>query len=81
VNASLPAQFLLKPCCHCGATGKVEVVNHAFLRFVRLQAQVSLREMARRLGVSAAYVCDVEYGRRACPVAWLERYRALWDRS
>ena len=81
MSASLPPQLILKPCGHCGATGKVEVINHAFLRFVRLQSQVSLRRMARRLGVSAAYVCDVELGRRNCPIAWLEKYRALWGGS
>jgi predicted transcriptional regulator len=33
-------------------------------RRLRQQARVSLREVARRLGVSAAYLSDLERGRR-----------------
>lgn len=45
-------------------------------RRLRKQARVSLREVARRLGVSAAYLSDLERGRRgwdmqrACRFAW-----------
>lgn len=46
----------------------IKVTDHAAtgdaLRQRRLKAGISLREMARRLGLSAPYLCDLEYGRR-----------------
>lgn len=50
-------------------TKPVEVVDHvatgALMREKREAAGVSLREMGRRLGVSAAYLSDLELGKRA----------------
>jgi transcriptional regulator with XRE-family HTH domain len=34
------------------------------MRFARVEAKISLREMARRMGVSAPTVSDWELGRR-----------------
>jgi len=34
------------------------------IRKLRLKADITLREMARRVGVSAAHMSDVEHGRR-----------------
>ena len=34
-------------------------------RKARLSLGLSLREAARRIGATAAYLCDLEYGRRA----------------
>ena len=78
MSAKLPPMLTLKPCCYCGATGKVEVYNPEWARFVRVQMGVGLREMARRLKVSAPYVSDVERGKRNFPKAWVPKYQALW---
>lgn len=40
------------------------VYNGAFLRWLRERAGISLREMARRLKLSPAYLSDVERNRR-----------------
>lgn len=73
-DAKLPPMLKLRPCCYCGATGKVEEYNGEWARFVRVQMGVGLREMARRLKVSAAYVSDAERGRRTFPKAWVQTY-------
>lgn len=36
----------------------------SYIRFLREQKDISLRELARRLGASAAFVSDIELGRR-----------------
>ena len=38
-----------------------------WLRNKRMRCGLSLREMARKLGISAMYLCDIELGRRRCP--------------
>ena len=43
-------------------------------RAAREQARLSLREVARRLGVSPAYVCDLEKGRRPWNMQRAVRY-------
>ena len=56
----------LKPCLCCNGSG--EVYDHeaigAVMRKVREDAKLSLREIARRLHLSAPYVSDLELGRR-----------------
>lgn len=55
-----------KPCPLCGGSGRV-LDNKAMgqaMRIARKKAGVSGRELARRLGLSAAYVSDLELGRR-----------------
>ena len=47
-------------CEHCNA----ETLDGASLRERRTQAAVSLRDMAKRAGITAAYLCDIEYNRR-----------------
>jgi len=44
---------------------------------MREYKNVSLRELARRLGFSAAYLSDVELGRRGCSNALLANYKLL----
>ena len=62
------------------ATKLVKVVDHEITgtaaRTARQQARLSLREVARRMGVSAAYVCDLEKGRRPWDMARACRYAA-----
>lgn len=70
-------EFLDNACPHCGGTGDIRAVNPAWLRMVRERANVTLREMARRLDFSAPYLCDVELGRRAVSAKIHDAYRAV----
>ena len=40
------------------------VATGAKMSFLRRAAGMTMREMARRIGVSAGYLCDLEHGRR-----------------
>jgi len=42
----------------------VKTINPKWLREQRKRKGMSLREMARKLGYSAAFISDVELGRR-----------------
>jgi len=68
-------KFCLSPCPTCGTPKSI--VNGAWLRNERKKAGLSLREMARRLGVSAPFLCDVEFSRRNCSVKVRQAYEAL----
>lgn len=48
----------------------------AELRRGRELAGVSGREMARRMGCSAAFICDVERGYRMVNLEWVNRFAA-----
>lgn len=50
------------PCRLCGSPHAV--VNGLWLRKVRLDAGITLRDMGRRVGFSAVYLSDVERNRR-----------------
>lgn len=43
------------------------------LRKIRIDRQELLRDMAKILGVSVAYLSAVENGKRNAPVAWVEK--------
>ena len=47
-------------CDHCNA----EALDGASIRKRRQRTEVTLRDMARRLEISAAYLCDIELNRR-----------------
>ena len=64
-------------CPACLGTGKLYSYSGADLRAVRKRAGVSLRDLARRLDLSAGYVCDVELGRRAVTERMLLAYKGL----
>jgi len=68
-------KFLDTPCLSCGAPRSV--INGKGLRLEREMAGLTLREMARRLEYSAAYICDVEHNRRHCSPKIREAYEAL----
>lgn len=70
-----PPVFLLEPCRACGHPRRVR--NGAYLRALREYGGLSLREMARRLAWSAAYLSDVELGRRAVTPGVWAGYRAV----
>lgn len=64
-----------KPCPHCNGTGKVpdDAAIGKRLRALRLSKNVTLREMARRLGVSVMWLSDLERGKRYWK-AWEKRF-------
>lgn len=68
-------KFIDLPCPHCGSPRSV--VDGAWLRERRELARVTLREMGRRLGVSAPYLCDVEWNRRSRLPNIVKAYEAL----
>lgn len=70
-------KYLSVRCDVCDGSGHQSIVNWLWLRQTRTAAKVSLREMARRMKFSAAYVSDVERGRRTATVTFLRAYEAL----
>jgi hypothetical protein len=62
------------PCKHCGGTGKVpDQVKLGFTMRV-LRGTESLRSFADRTGYSAAYLCDLENGKRR----WTEKLICIY---
>lgn len=57
-----PAKYAPHTCIHCGV--RSETINGAWLRWKRERASLGLRALARRSGVSAAYLSDIERGHR-----------------
>lgn len=69
--------FVTHTCQKCSGAGRVSAINGACARWLREKSGVGLREMARRLGVSAAYVSDAERGRRTFPAEWVTSYGSM----
>jgi len=44
-----------------------KVVDGKELRVLRKKSGLSLREVARRVGISASYLCDIEHNKRLSP--------------
>ena len=63
-------------CSLCNGRGCI-VYDGAALRKKRLRAGLSLREVARRLKLSAPYICDVELERRRVTERIQEFYDAM----
>jgi predicted transcriptional regulator len=51
-------------CQHCGGEGFIQVVNSKWLRQQREKTNLSLRYTAKKLRISAAYLSDIERGKR-----------------
>jgi transcriptional regulator with XRE-family HTH domain len=68
-------KFRVEPCRCCGQDR--QLVNGAWLREVRLASGVSLRQVAKRLNLTASYVSDMELGRRLCTKQIENFYDAL----
>ncbi len=68
-------KFTTEPCPRCGAAERI--VNPAWLRYQRKAADVTMRQFAGDVGFSAAFICDVEHGRRNCSPKLLDAYEAL----
>lgn len=67
------------PCPRCGGSGRVpdDRVLGAVMRAKRTAADLSLRDMAKRTGVTASYLCDLELGRRQ----WGAKQRAMYENA
>jgi len=63
-------------CPRCQGTGVLPDprLEGAEMRALRERAQLKLRELARRFGLSVGYLSDLELGRRA----WNPRMRELY---
>lgn len=51
-------------CKHCEGRGFHEGYKGETIRKIRVSKEISLRQMARALGFSIAFLSDVELGRR-----------------
>jgi len=60
-----PNKYVDKNCPLCGGAGKA--VNPDWIKWCRHEMSLSLREVAKEIGISAQYLCDIEKGRRNCP--------------
>lgn len=60
-------------CPRCQGHGTLTVYRGAYYRTMRKRKGLSLREVARRLNISAAYLSDLELDRRAIREAIAER--------
>ena len=52
-------------CTRCNQLRKV--IDGEELKAMRLVRGLSLREVARQVGISPAYLCDIEHNRRLSP--------------
>lgn len=68
-------KFVDEPCPTCGSPRSC--VNGLWLRRVRKEAGLTLREMARRLDLSAPFLCDVERNRRNVSPKVRKAYESL----
>lgn len=54
------------PCSHCNGTGEgPETINGIAFREWRLEHGYTLREVSKKLGISAPYLSDIERGQRS----------------
>lgn len=68
-----------QPCRHCGGSGQVrsEIELGIRMRQRREKAGLTLTAMANQLDLSAAYLCDLELGRRHWSPKLIEAYDKL----
>ena len=64
-------------CPKCGGSGHVldPRVQGMMMKREREEKGLSLREVARRMGFTAAYICDMELGRRGWNGAKIKAFR------
>lgn len=70
-------KWIPRVCAECYGAGQVGVINPRWLQWRRAGAGLSLRAMARWVGVSAAYLSDIERGRRGGNSKIIEAYDSL----
>lgn len=64
-------------CPKCGGSGALP--EPGYLRKLRESKGIQLREIARQMNFSAAYVSDVERGNRTPNDKFLRKYKAALD--
>jgi len=71
-----PKQTDTRPCPRCDGTGRIpdDRALGQHMRVRRERTGLSLRDMAKRCGWSAAYVSDLELGRRSWGPKQTKRY-------
>ncbi|HEY9014411.1 MAG TPA: helix-turn-helix transcriptional regulator, partial [Gemmatimonadales bacterium] len=60
-------------CSHCQGAGSTRRVWGLGMREIRERAGIGLTEMAHRLGISHAFLSDMELGRRRMSEQWARR--------
>lgn len=67
----------LIPCVHCSGKGQVEnpATIGATLRQLRLKAKQTAKAIADEMGLSQAFICDAEAGRRTLTPERIAGYR------
>lgn len=60
-------RFSFKTCTECHGDGSIKNYNPEWLKQRRKEMGFTLRELGKRIGFSAMYLCDIELGRRRCP--------------
>jgi len=68
---------VLRDCQWCEGRGIVKVIDHEALRELRENSGITLRKFATKVGVSAAYISDIELGRRRCTEQIAKAYEKL----
>lgn len=76
MTVSKPALPITIPCPECKGQGTVTnpVWYGQKMRNARRKAGLSLRQMARAIGLSAGYLCDMEKGKRPFPATASEPF-------
>ena len=76
VERERPVRWAGLVCPRCGGTGRLpdDRVMGAQMRERRQRAGLSLRALAKRLGLTASYLSDLERGRRHWSAKNVKRY-------
>lgn len=78
----LHERFVDYPTCQtCNGDGHVARIDGIAIRRLRQDAGYSLRTMADKLGISAAYLSDMELGRRRMSFELAEEIVGICERS
>lgn len=73
----MPIFYDTKACPRCGGSGKVSPQNGGRLRLYRESKRVSLRKMAKMLGISPMYLSQIERGLKPFPDKYVGKYQDL----
>ncbi len=58
-------KYVTEGCECCNGIGRIKRLNPLWMRLMRECSGISLREVAKKLKLSAPYISDVELGKRA----------------
>ena len=75
MKRELKTRIRICPSCKSG----VATVDGQHLKELRKESGLALREVARRLGFTPAYICDIENNRRNPPQVMINFWK--WDRK